>query len=211
MDDRNTPTTALDGDASIHLEELLAGEPAPLSRSASHPSTATPIELVGPHLRLSGTLPIGYHRRLSDFLNHHAGLLRITDVTVLRRNGEPTRVTADSMWTNPTEVSLVAATNDAPGAATSSPDLYVPKVAHTIVVVTSGHTMTGDAYIPPAAELGAFIESTDPPFIPLLDVRARSLADRRIIVRYGFALLNRRHIVAATALQAGMIPGRTVL
>jgi hypothetical protein len=56
-----------------------------------------------------------------------------------------------------------------------------------------------------------FIESPSPAFIPLTDVRTRSLADRRVVSRYGFAMLNRRHIVAATELQPGMVPGRTVL
>jgi hypothetical protein len=48
-------------------------------------------------------------------------------------------------------------------------------------------------------------------WIPMTDVRTRSLADRRVISRYGFALINRRHIVAATELQPGMVRGRSVL
>jgi len=84
-------------------------------------------------------------------------------------------------------------------------------VSHTLVVVTSGHTLTGNVHVPPGADLAIFIESSDPQFIPMTDVRTRSLADRRVISRYGFALLNRRHVVAATELQPGMIPGRSVL
>jgi hypothetical protein len=45
----------------------------------------------------------------------------------------------------------------------------------------------------------------------MTDVRTRSLADRRVISRYCFALLNRRHLVAATELQPGMLRGRAVL
>jgi hypothetical protein len=77
--------------------------------------------------------------------------------------------------------------------------------------VTPGHTLTGEIYLNPEAELASFIESTYPPFIPMTDLRARSLADRRITSRYAFALLNRRHIVAATGLQPGMLLGRGVL
>jgi hypothetical protein len=66
-------------------------------------------------------------------------------------------------------------------------------------------------HIPRGAELARYIESSEPLFIPMTDVRTRSLADRRIVSRYPFALLNRRHMVAATELQQGMIPGRTVL
>ena len=45
----------------------------------------------------------------------------------------------------------------------------------------------------------------------MTDVRTRSLADRRVISRYSFALLNRRHIVAATEMQPGMVRGRGVI
>ena len=62
------------------------------------------------------------------------------------------------------------------------------------------------------ADLSVFIESAHPAFVPMTDVRTRSLADRRVISRYAFALLNRRHIVAATELLPGMAPaGRSVL
>jgi hypothetical protein len=59
--------------------------------------------------------------------------------------------------------------------------------------------------------LSAFIESRDPMWVPMTDVRTRSLADRRVISRYGFAVLNRRHIVAATELQPTMIRGRGII
>ena len=41
----------------------------------------------------------------------------------------------------------------------------------------------------------------------MTDVRTRSLADRRVISRYGFAVINRRHIVAATELQPACSEG----
>ena len=55
------------------------------------------------------------------------------------------------------------------------------------------------------------LEPRDPMWIPMTDVRTRSLADRRVISRYGFTLVNRRHIVAATELAAGLVRGRAVL
>jgi hypothetical protein len=77
--------------------------------------------------------------------------------------------------------------------------------------VTPGHTLTGEVHLVMEAVLSAFIESRDPLWIPMTDVRARSLADRRVISRYGFALINRSQIVAATELQPGMVRGRNVL
>ena len=84
-------------------------------------------------------------------------------------------------------------------------EMHVQKAVHTLIAVTPGHTLTGDVHISEGAELARYIESPEPLFIPMTDVRTRSLADRRIIARYAFALLNRRHMVAATELQPGMI------
>ncbi|MGP1674486.1 MAG: DUF6812 domain-containing protein [Candidatus Limnocylindrales bacterium] len=200
----------LDGDASVHLEDLVVGDLARVELELP-PQITVEIELVGPHLRVAGSMTIGHHRRLSDFINHHLGLLHIRGATVLRRNGDPTKVTTPSIWASPTEVTLIGQTAEEPYVRDTPPEFLVPKIAYTLVVVTSGHTLTGNVHIPGGAELSGFIESSDPGFIPMTDVRTRSLADRRIISRYPFALLNRRHIVAATELQPGMIPGRTVL
>ena len=205
-----TPPSADDGDASIHLEELVE-EAQTLPASFALPEqTSVEIELIGPHLRVSGTMLTGYHRRLSDYVNSQHGLLHLRGATVLRRNGDPTKVTTPSIWASPTEVTLIAQASEV-GLDDAPADFVIPKRAHTMVVVTSGHTLTGEVHIPPGADVAVFIESSDPQFIPMTDVRTRSLADRRIIARYPFALLNRRHIVAATELQPGMIPGRTVL
>jgi len=200
----------MDGDASVHLEELVVGV-IPKAIFEMPEPTAVSIELIGPHLRVAGTMMTGYHRRLSDFINSHLGLLHIRSATVLRRNGDPTKVTTPSIWASPTEVTLIAQVDDVSHDMDAAMDLVIPKVAYTLVVVTSGHTLTGNVHVPRGADLAMFIESSDPQFVPMTDVRTRSLADRRVISRYDFALLNRRHVVAATELQPGMIPGRTVL
>jgi hypothetical protein len=199
-----------DGDASIHLEDLVEAPLAPPATFQMPEQTSVEIELVGPHLRVAGTMVTGYHRRLSDYVNSHLGLLHLRGATVLRRNGDPTKVTTPSIWASPTEVTLIAQSGDV-SPEDAPAEFVIPKVAHTMVVVTSGHTLTGEVHIPSGADVAVFIESSDPQFIPMTDVRTRSLADRRVIARYPFALLNRRHIVAATELQPGMIPGRTVL
>ena len=162
-------------------------------------------------MRLEGDLSTGYFRRLSDFLNHHDGLIALRDATILRRNGEQTRVRTPSIWLSPSEVTLIGQ-NAVDGVDNGSPDLRIPKDPRTLIVVTPGHTLTGSVFISADAQLSMFIESADPSFVPMVDVRTRSLADRRTIARYAFALLNRRHIVAATELLPGMAPsGRAVL
>jgi hypothetical protein len=194
----------MEGDAAEQLEELVGT----VERRGSPVSVdGHQIEIVGPHLRVSGWVQLGYHRRLSDYINNHLGLIVLNEATVLRRNGEATRVYAPSIWINLDDVTLVGQLVDdrPPGASDIA---RVEKHLHTVIAVTQGHTLTGDMHLLPEAVLAGYVESPEPRFVALTDVRTRSLADRRIITRYAFALLNRRHIVAITALQPGMIRGR---
>jgi len=198
----------VDGDAATHLEALVFGAVAPAPPAVG--VEGLPIELVGQHLRLSGTVILGFPRRLSDFVNNHEGLIAIRDVTVLRRNGDPTKVTSPSFWVSPEEVTLIGQATDVDEREMPGLEFKRKRLFH-LIVVTPGHTLTGEVHLSPEAILAAFIESPSPAWIPMTDVRARSLADRRVISRYGFALLNRRHIVAATELEPGMVKGRGVL
>ncbi len=196
----------LDGDAAVYLDELIVATPADAPPQLIAPEALLPVELVGPHLRLSGSLPLGRFRRLSDVLNQHDGLLELRETTVLRRTGTPTRVRTPAIWVNPPDVTIVGQREvplPSDAAAETPPDWRIEKERHALVVVTPGHVLTGDVYVPVGGQLAVFIESPDPAFIPMTDVRTRSLADRRIITRYPFALLNRRHIVATTELPEG--------
>jgi len=199
----------VDGDASAHLEELIIGA-LPAVDAPVELGTTIDVELVGPHLRLSGSITLGRFRRLSDLLNHHDGLILLRNATILRRNGTATRVTTPTIWVSPAEVTLIGEAGTSV-ATDASIELRVPKEPHDLVFVTPGHTITGAVHIVSGGQLATFIESNDPPFLALTDARTRSLADRRIIARYGFALLNRRHIVATTELAPDMIRGRSVL
>jgi hypothetical protein len=198
----------VDGDAATHLEALGFGTVA-LAPQVTR-SEGLPLELVGQHLRLSGTVNIGFHNRLSDFMNNNDGLVQLRDVTVLRRNGDPTKVTSPAIWVNPDEVTLIGELTDVDGPSTGGLE-YQQKKAFYLIVVTPGHTLTGAVHLNPEAVLSAFIESRDPMWIPMTDVRTRSLADRRVISRYAFTVINRRHIVAATELAPGLLRGRGVL
>ena len=199
----------LEGDASLHLEDLVAGQLPEFGRSQAI-GQLVQVEAVGPNLRMSGDLNIGAFRRVSDFLNNQEGLLTIEGATVLRRNGEPTRVRSDSIWVAAQDMTLIGLP-EPPTSASADPGQQVTKVPVPLVVVTPGHTLTGEVYIPEGADLTLFIVSPSPTFIPMTDVRTRSLADRRIVSRFPFALLNRRHIVATTRLLPGMMRGGDVL
>jgi hypothetical protein len=211
LDVSDSPSGTLDGDVSAHLEDLVVGSLAELEA----PAKGVRVEMVGPHLRLAATVNIGHFRRLSDFFNHRDGLLALSDAIVLRRNGDATKVVTPSIWLSPDDLTLVAQMEDLRDEGTAddgpSPDFAMVKVAVGMIFVTPGHTLTGNVFIPDGAELAAFIESPVPPFIPMTDVRTRSLADRRVTSRYPFVLLNRRHVVAATPLLPGMATGRSAI
>jgi hypothetical protein len=200
----STSDTAVDGDAGSYLEELLGSADAPSEARVSE--AAEPVELTGPHLRLAGAVTLGRFRRLSDVVNHQQGPLLVENSTILRRNGTPTRVTTPSIWINLAEVTLIGQADAT--AVPPPPEMRIAKETRVLVIVTPGHTMTGEVYIPVGAMLDVFIESSDPPFVAMTNVRTRSLADRRIVNHYGFALLNRRHIVAATEAPAGILVDR---
>ena len=59
------------------------------------------------------------------------------------------------------------------------------------------HTITGRVYVFGQTDLAGFVDSTDPRFVPVVDVTTRSLADRRIVTRYDFVLINRTQMIAA--------------
>jgi hypothetical protein len=203
------PGASISGDASVHLEEILGD--LVVAPQAGHDSAGRTllVEIVGPHLRLSGKLNLGSWRRITDLVNNQDGLFRITDAVVLRRSGEPTKVSVPDLWVSPGEVTLIAEV--ATLGTTPAPEFMIPKRATGLIIVTPGHTVTGEVYIPELAQLSVFIESSSPPFIPMTTVRTRSLADRRVRANYAFAALNRKHIVAASPLPEHFVGDRGVI
>jgi len=200
-----------DVDAAVHLEEIFGedGTVAPIAGHATLGNTRQ-VEMIGPHLRLRGRLNLGYHRRLTDVMNSHEGMIRVSDAIVLRRNGEPTRVSVPDLWVAPAEVTLIADL-DVGESAPFARDLQIPKVPIGLIVVSPGHTINGTVYTPPGAQLDVFVESPTPPFVPMTDLHTRSLADRRVRAHYDFAVLNRRHIVAASAMPEHLVDVRRTL
>jgi hypothetical protein len=203
------PGAAISGDASLHLEEILGETMAAPLAGRAVAGRMRRVEIVGPHLRLAGMLNLGHYRRITDLVNSQDGLFRVADATVLRRSGEPTKVTVPDLWVSPGEVTLIAEMDNE--GVEPAPDFMIPKKPTGLIVVTPGHTVTGEVYTPSEAQLAVFIESPSPPFIPMTNVRTRSLADRRVRARYAFAVLNRRHIVAASPLPDNLVGDRGVL
>lgn len=164
-----------------------------------------PVELVGTHLRLTGVISLGRFSRLTDLINASSGYLRIRDTRLLRRNGDPTNLVLPELMVDQDEISYIAETHPAPpepgsGAGFVEPGFGVlaePRKPREFVIFTPGHTVTGRVHVFGDTDIGAFVDTTDPRFVPVTDVTTRSLADRRIVSHYEFLLINRTQMIAA--------------
>jgi hypothetical protein len=165
--------------------------------SQSGPSLA--IELIGPHVRLGGTIRLGHYVRLSDLLNLHDATLTLAQAVVLNRTGLET---ADSVPTLDVRLDAISLVIDHSGYISPAPpeDVGIQKTSHRLMAVTEAHLITATFFIYPGAEPASYLLAAEPRWIPLTNVRVRSLVDRRI--KYGamFAVLNRSSVGATTVL-----------
>jgi hypothetical protein len=163
------------------------------------------VEFVGPHLRVSGDISLANYGRLSDMVNHNRGYIRLKDAHLMRRNGEPTNLVVPELMVNPDEVTFIAQRE--PSAKSTSDAAQRPdrpameRIRRQVVIFTSGHTLAGSILAFPETDMGNFVDSPDPRFIPLVDVTARSLADRRVISHFSLVLVNRTQMTAASFLE----------
>ena len=173
------------------------------------PSTegqAESIELVGTSLRLTGTITLGLFGRLTDLINASSGYLRVRDARLLRSNGEQTDLVLPELMVERDEISFIAqhhAPRPEPGSAGGfiEPDFGATaevRKAREFVLFTPGHTVTGKVHLYGQTDLEGFVGSEVPRFVPVTDVTTRSLADRRIVSRYDFVLINRTQMIAAS-------------
>jgi hypothetical protein len=163
------------------------------------------IELIGPHLRVSGKISLLRFSRLSDLINHGAGYVRLTDARLLRRNGEPTNLVVPELMVNQDEITFIAQQGDelaSPSGPSDGMDRpLMARTARQLVIFTPGHTLTGTVFLFSETDVATFVDSPDPRFVPMVKVTARSLADRRVISHFAFVLINRTQMTAASLLE----------
>jgi len=165
-------------------------------------ATTTRVHLIGTHLRAEGAVELGNFRRLSDYVNLLDGFFTIHDVVLLSRLGEPTRITFPDFRVRLDDIAIVGQAH--PSESTSE-DRLIPKQRRRLVLTTGAHIIYGYAYLHEQASLTAFVDSTDPEFMPMTNVRVRWLADRRLAGRFPFALIQRRKIIGvATEVSGGL-------
>jgi hypothetical protein len=156
------------------------------------------IELIGSQLWVAGMISLGRFRRVSDFVNIVQGYLVMRDVVVLTRNGEATRLTLPELRVLPDDVAVVGQIgSDLQGGSGGGgvTNAYIEKVKQRLVVLTRSHIIDGDVFMQRDGSVMAFVDATDPRFIPMSDVRVRWVSDRKLAARYPFALLQRSQIL----------------
>jgi len=151
------------------------------------------VELISSHARIGGSVNLGAYTRLSDLLNFHDEDLTMTDAVVLNRTGIATADGAAEFDVRLDGLTIVLDRSD----YVPPPDSEaIEKRPYRMLAVTQGHVITGTFFIYPGAEPIAYLRAKEPHWVPIVDVRVRSLVDRRIKFSAGFAVLNRRAVIA---------------
>jgi hypothetical protein len=153
------------------------------------------LELIGSQLWVAGMVNLGRFRRVSDFVNLVLGYMILHDVVVLTRTGEATRLTMPELRVLPEDIAVVGQLADDKAQASSEVGGFIEKRAQRLVVFTRSHLIDGDVFIHGDGSIMAFVDATDPKFIPMSDVRVRWVSDRKLAARYPFALIQRTQIL----------------
>ena len=174
------------------------GPPGPIG-----PERRETIELVGPHLRVSGEISLLRFSRLSDLVNHTSGFVKLTGAQLLRRNGDPTGLVVQELMVNPDEITFIGqkeldVSTAETGQVGGMDRPLMQRVPRELVIFTAGHTLPGTIHLFSETDVATFVDSPDPRFVPVTLVTARSLADRRVISHFGLVLVNRTQITAAS-------------
>jgi hypothetical protein len=142
---------------------------------------------------------VGRFHRLSDRVNHGRGFILLHDARLLKRNGDPTPLVVKELYVNQDEVTFLAMSRMSElgfetEASTDRPSIV--KETRRYIVFTPGHVISGLVHVYTEMSLSGFVDSSDPRFIPMTHVSARSLADRRVVSHFDLLLVNRTQMTA---------------
>jgi len=170
---------------------------------------ALEVELIGPHLRLAGTVRLGSYLRLSDLLNLHDQTLAVADAVAMDRHGTKLGEPVPSLDLRLETVSFVI---DHSGYVPPTPpeELDIPKKSHRLIATTQTYVVTGTFFIYPGAEPRSYLLAYEPKWIPLTDVKARSLVEPSIELTADFAGLNRAAVTASSVVGGSSADGEAV-
>ena len=153
------------------------------------------LELISSHARFAGSVSLGAYSRLSDLLNFHDEVLTVANGVILTRTGFRSADEAAQLDIRLPDLTLVI---DRSGYVPPVPDgeQMVEKRPYRLLAVTDAHIITGNFYIYAGAEPGPYLRAAEPRWVPITDVRVRSLVDRRIKFGASFAVLHRKPLLA---------------
>jgi hypothetical protein len=153
------------------------------------------LEMIGSQLWVAGMVDLGRFRRVSDFVNLADGYMILKEVIVLTRTGDATRLAIPELRVLADDIAIVGQISDDKAAGANDESTFIEKTTHRLVVITRTLMIDGDVFIHGEGEIMAFVDATDPRFIPMNNVRVRWLSDRRLAARFPFALVQRSQIL----------------
>ena len=153
------------------------------------------LEVIGSQLWVAGMVDLGRFRRVSDFVNLVDGYVILKDVIVLTRTGDATRLAIPELRVLPDDIAVVGQLLDDKTQGSGDSTVFIEKTAQRLVVITRTLMIDGDIFIHGEGEIMAFVDATDPKFIPMTNVRVRWVSDRKLAARYPFALVQRSQIL----------------
>ena len=153
------------------------------------------LEMIGSELWVAGMVDLGRFRRVSDFVNLVDGYMLLKDVIVLTRTGDATRLAIPELRVLPDDIAIVGQLADDKAQGSTEQGTFIEKTTQRLVVITRTLMIDGDVFIHGEGSIMAFVDATDPKFIPMNNVRVRWLSDRRLAARFPFALVQRSQIL----------------
>ena len=165
-----------------------------------------PVELVGTNLRLTGSVSLGRFGRLSDLINASSRLhpdpgratppaeRRPDEPGPARTDGRPGRdlVHRPAAGARPRSRAPRSASSSRSSARTSKPARPASSSCSRRATRSRARSTSSARRTSPASSMRPIRGSS-----PVTDVTTRSLADRRIVSRYDFILINRTQMIAA--------------
>ena len=153
------------------------------------------LELIGSRLRVAGMVDLGRFRRVSDFVNLVPGHIVLRDVVVLSRRASRRGSRCPSCASCRRTSRSWASWPTTRARSSGEGGVFIEKRPHRIVLLTRSHLIDGEVFIQADGSVMAFVDATDPKFIPMTDVRVRWISDRKLAARYPFALVQRSQII----------------
>ena len=157
---------------------------------------AVEVVVFGDGFQVSGQIQTGGFERLSDWLNMQSGFIRVMNAMPVKpdqaQSTDP-EAGRGRLWVRLEQIVLVAERStvrvERPGAP------VIRKQRQMVSIVAPGYSLRGDLHVHTHGSIGQFLETPDPHFLPITDLRLRRLSDATLGGRFAFAAINRRQVM----------------